>query len=490
MKAKILIVDDDADIVTVLEDRLQASGYTTVIARDGQQALDQIEHEAPNLILLDLDLPKLTGIEVLKRLSQIKHVEDLPVIVMTAHGSVNAAVEAMKEGAYDFLTKPLDKDHLLIVIRKALERDSLKRQVAYLRSEVDGRYASIVGASETVRAVIEAAQRAARSDAGVLLLGESGTGKELFARSIHQWSHRHAMPLIVINCVALTETLLENELFGHERGAFTGADRLQKGKLEMADAGTVFLDEIGDMSLPLQAKLLRVLQDREFQRVGGTRTVSVNIRIIAATNKDLRQAVKAGQFREDLYFRLNVIRLSIPPLRERLEDIPLLVHHYLDLYTVQHRTAAPELTAAAMDALVAKAELDLPQSIVQAEIDRLVQGAREDLKQRGVKDADKAPIPEDLFRPQAEQRVRMGLVVAELVRANSLSATMDQIKTHVEELAASYEKPEEVVRWYFGDNRRLSEVEAVVIENNVTDHIFKQAKVTDKSLPFDELMGQ
>ena len=279
MKAKILIVDDDADIVTVLEDRLQASGYTTVIARDGQQALDQIEHEAPNLILLDLDLPKLTGIEVLKRLSQIKHVEDLPVIVMTAHGSVNAAVEAMKEGAYDFLTKPLDKDHLLIVIRKALERDSLKRQVAYLRSEVDGRYASIVGASETVRAVIEAAQRAARSDAGVLLLGESGTGKELFARSIHQWSHRHAMPLIVINCVALTETLLENELFGHERGAFTGADRLQKGKLEMADGGTVFLDEIGDMSLPLQAKLLRVLQDREFQRVGGTRTVSVNIRI-------------------------------------------------------------------------------------------------------------------------------------------------------------------------------------------------------------------
>ncbi len=182
MKAKILIVDDDADIVTVLEDRLQATGYTTVIARDGQQALEQIEHEAPNLILLDLDLPRLTGIEVLKRLSQIKHVEDLPVIVMTAHGSVNAAVEAMKEGAYDFLTKPLDKDHLLIVIRKALERDSLKRQVAYLRSEVDGRYASIVGASASVRSVVEAAQRAARSDAGVLLLGESGTGKELFAR--------------------------------------------------------------------------------------------------------------------------------------------------------------------------------------------------------------------------------------------------------------------------------------------------------------------
>ena len=209
MKAKILIVDDDADIVTVLEDRLQASGYTTVIARDGQQALDQIEHEAPNLILLDLDLPKLTGIEVLKRLSQIKHVEDLPVIVMTAHGSVNAAVEAMKEGSYDFLTKPLDKDHLLIVIRKALERDSLKRQVAYLRSEVDGRYASIVGASETVRAVIEAAQRAARSDAGVLLLGESGTGKELFARAIHAASPRHTGPFVALNCAGIPEQLLE-----------------------------------------------------------------------------------------------------------------------------------------------------------------------------------------------------------------------------------------------------------------------------------------
>lgn len=351
MKAKILIVDDDPDIVTVLEDRLQASGYHPLIARDGQQALDQIEQDAPHLVLLDLDMPKLTGIEVLKRLSQVKQVEDLPVIVMTAHGSVNAAVEAMKEGAYDFLTKPLDKDHLLIVIRKALERDSLKRQVAYLRSEVDGRYANIIGQSTSVRSVVEAAQRAARSDASVLLLGESGTGKELFARSIHQWSHRHAMPLVVINCVALTETLLENELFGHERGAFTGADRQQKGKLEMADGGTVFLDEIGDMPLPLQAKLLRVLQDREFQRVGGTKTVSINIRIIAATNKDLRQAVKTGQFREDLYFRLNVITLTLPPLRERRSDIPALAQFFLERHAREAKRPAIALSPTSMDAL-------------------------------------------------------------------------------------------------------------------------------------------
>ncbi|ALA60130.1 sigma-54-dependent transcriptional regulator [Nitrospira moscoviensis] len=351
MEAKILIVDDNADIVTMLEDRLRASGYRTVVARDGQQALEQVELESPHLVLLDLDLPKLSGLDVLNRLGQMRQAEHLPVIVMTAYGSVDAAVAAMKEGAYDFLTKPLDKDHLCIVIRKALERTSLLRHVDCLRSEVAGRYAAIVGGSAAIKTVIESAQRAAKSDAGVLLLGESGTGKELFARSIHGWSQRRAMPLIVINCVALTETLLENELFGHERGAFTGADRQHKGKLEMADGGTVFLDEIGDMSLPLQAKLLRVLQDREFHRVGGTKTVSVNIRVIAATNKDLRQAVKAGQFREDLYFRLNIITLTLPPLRERAGDIVPLAQFFLDRHSKDAKRPGMALSAAALDAL-------------------------------------------------------------------------------------------------------------------------------------------
>ena len=351
MNAKILIVDDDPDIVLMLEDRLQATGYETVAALEGQQALDLIVQESPHLVLLDLTLPKLSGLDVLKRLAQMKPSDSPPVIVMTAHASIQAAVEAMKEGAYDFLTKPLDNDHLLIVIRKALERDTLRRQVAYLRSEVDGRYANIVGNSPLVRSVVEAAQRAAKSDAGVLLLGESGTGKELFARSIHQWSPRSTMPLIVINCVALTETLLENELFGHERGAFTGADRQQKGKLEMADGGTVFLDEIGDMPLTLQAKLLRVLQDREFQRVGGSKTVSVNIRIISATNRDLRQAVKAGQFREDLYFRLNVVTLTLPPLRERQGDVPALAQFFLERHTRDAKRPGMALSAAAVEAL-------------------------------------------------------------------------------------------------------------------------------------------
>ena len=351
MKAKILIVDDDPDIVTMLEDRLQASGYGTMIARDGVEALERIEQETPHLILLDLDMPRLTGLEVLKRLPKIKLTEELPVVVMTAHASIDAAVEAMKTGAYDFLTKPLDKDHLLLVIGKALERDSLKRQVACLKSEVDSRYASIIGTSAKIRSVMESAQRAAKSDASVLLLGESGTGKELFARSIHQWSPRQAMPLVVINCVALTETLLENELFGHERGAFTGADRLQKGKLEMADGGTIFLDEIGDMSLPLQAKLLRVLQDKEFHRVGGTRLVSINVRVIAATNKDLRLAVKTGEFREDLFFRLNVISLTLPPLRERTEDLPALAKFFLNRHAKDAKRPGMLFSPAAMEAM-------------------------------------------------------------------------------------------------------------------------------------------
>jgi DNA-binding NtrC family response regulator len=351
LKGKILIVDDDQDIVTMLQDRLEASGYRTVTASDGQRGLELVEQESPNLLLLDLALPRLNGMDVLKRLAQSRNMDDLPVIVMTAAGTIPVAVEAMRQGAYDFLLKPLDKDHLLMVIQKALERDSLKRQVAVLKSDIQNRYATIVGASGKIQTVIESAQRAAKSDAGVLLLGESGTGKELFARSIHQWSPRQSMPMVVINCVALTESLLENELFGHERGAFTGADRLQKGKLEMADGGTVFLDEIGDMSLPLQAKLLRVLQDREFHRVGGTRPVAVSIRFIAATNKDLKQAVKNGQFREDLFFRLNVVSLTLPPLRERVEDIEPLANFFLERHTREQKRPGMTLSPVSLASL-------------------------------------------------------------------------------------------------------------------------------------------
>lgn len=355
MNAKLLVVDDDPDIRTVLKDRLESLGYEALTASDGSQALDVIERETPSLMLLDLEMPKLNGLELLRRLSQGKQRGrdgfDVPVIVMTAHGTIKKAVEAMKEGAFDFLTKPIELDHLIITVRKALERESLKRQVEVLRSEVETKYGTIIGTSPKTQAMIELAQRAANSDASVLLLGESGTGKELFARSIHQWSPRRQASFVVINCVALTESLLENELFGHEKGSFTGADRMEKGKLEMADGGTVFLDEIGDMPLSLQAKLLRVLQDHEFTRVGGTRLVHVNIRVIAATNKDLRQAVKAGSFREDLFFRLNVVTLTLPPLRDRPEDIPQLAEFFLKRHAADAKRPNMKLTAEAMAVL-------------------------------------------------------------------------------------------------------------------------------------------
>jgi DNA-binding NtrC family response regulator len=353
MKAKILVVDDDPDIVTMLCDRLEALGYQTVSAPDGQKALDLVEQETPRLMLLDLEMPRGTGLDVLKRLAPLRKTGyDLPVIVMTAHGTIHAAVEAMKQGAYDFLTKPFDADYLKIVIEKALERESLTRQVASLQDDVASRYAHIVAKTGSMTSIIGLAQRAANSDASMLLLGESGTGKELFARSVHQWSPRRGMPFVVINCVALTESLLENELFGHEKGAFTGADRMQKGKIEMADGGTVFLDEIGDMPMNLQASLLRVLQDHEFHRVGGTRMVKVNIRVIAATNKDLKQAVAAGKFREDLYFRLNVVTLTLPPLRERPDDIPALAEFFLKRFAAETKKPGLQLSPAALKALL------------------------------------------------------------------------------------------------------------------------------------------
>ncbi|MCA9497983.1 MAG: sigma-54-dependent Fis family transcriptional regulator [Nitrospira sp.] len=344
MKKKILIVDDHPDIVLMLTDRLEALGYDTIAAGNGQEALEKYEQDFPHLMLLDLEMPQMAGMEVLSQLAKIGvkkngEVESqafsggeclpLPVVVMTAHGTISKAVEAMKAGAYDFLTKPIELDHLALVLKKVLTREALGRQVAALRMEVESRYSQIIGTSAQVHSMVELATRAAETDATVLLLGESGTGKELFARSIHQWSDRRDMPFSIINCVALTETLLENELFGHEKGAFTGADSFQKGKIEAADGGTVFLDEIGDMPLGLQAKLLRVLQDHEFPRVGGTRLVRVNIRVIAATNKDLKRAVKERTFREDLYFRLNVVNLLLPPLRDRPEDIIPLAEHFL-----------------------------------------------------------------------------------------------------------------------------------------------------------------
>ena len=333
--ARVLIVDDDAPARRLLQVRLRALGCEVALAADGEQALAEIKKHEPALMLLDLQMPKMGGIEVLRYLRSVGTA--FPVVVITAHGSIESAVAAMKEGAYDFITKPLDANHFDIVVRKALESEALKRSWELLAAETDNRHRLIVGRSKTMADAVDMARKAAASNATVLLLGESGTGKEIFARAIHNWSERRSQPFVAINCVGLSKELLESELFGHEKGAFTGADQLKKGKMELANGGTVFLDEIGDMSAELQTKLLRFLQEREFDRVGGRDPIRVDVRIVAATNRDLESAVKDGRFREDLYHRLNVIAITVPPLRERAEDIGALAEHFLRRFAAESK---------------------------------------------------------------------------------------------------------------------------------------------------------
>jgi DNA-binding NtrC family response regulator len=348
VKEKILVVDDDPDIRSILQDRLESLGYQVISAPDGQEALAKIAKEEPDLVFLDLQMPQMPGLQVLKNLHDHP---DLPVIVITAFGSIENAVAAMRQGAFDFITKPFAPDHLDIVTRKALERRALVQENRYLQSEVNASYPDILGESPTLKEAVETARKVAKTTSTILLLGESGTGKEVFARAIHRWSQRAKKPFVVVNCVALRDELCESELFGHEKGAFTGAHQMKRGKLEVANGGTVFLDEIGDIKPELQAKLLRVLQEREFERVGGTQRIHVDIRVIAATNRDLLKAVRENQFREDLFFRLNVVSISLPPLRERREDIPTLVHYYVERFSGIARKETMKISAKAMEML-------------------------------------------------------------------------------------------------------------------------------------------
>ncbi|NWF71550.1 MAG: sigma-54-dependent Fis family transcriptional regulator [Nitrospirae bacterium] len=341
MRAKILIVDDDRDILLGLENRIAWMGHEHVTADNGKDALRLIEQGDFDLVLLDLELPGLSGLEILEHVRGASHSErhteagsgtthSTPlIIILTAFGTIERAVHAMQLGAYDFITKPFSADHLTVVVNKALATVALHRQVDALLQEGDDRYGHIVGANPKMAAQLKVAKQAAPSDVTVLLLGETGTGKEVVARAIHRWSPRRTKPFVAVNCVALPENLLENELFGHEKGSFTGAVKREPGKIEVAEGGTVFLDEIGDMPLTLQSRLLRVLQDQSFYRVGGTQPVLTNVRFIAATNKDIRRAIQQGTFREDLYYRLAVITVTLPPLRERMDDIPALAQHIL-----------------------------------------------------------------------------------------------------------------------------------------------------------------
>jgi DNA-binding NtrC family response regulator len=323
----IVVVDDDPDIRELLSDRLESLGFRVLRAQNGNEGLELIDKQNPQLMLLDIEMPDMNGLEVLREIR--KSGRDLTVVMITAYGTIERAVEAMKEGAYDFIPKPFEPDHVALIVAKALERETLKRGIEILSEQIDDRHRMIVGQSVQINRAVETAKKAAASRSTVLLLGESGTGKEIFARAIHNWSDRKDKPFVAINCVGLSKELLESELFGHEKGSFTGALQLKKGKMELAHGGTVFLDEVGDVLTELQTKLLRFLQEREFERVGGNKPISVDVRIIAATNRDLNNAVQQGKFREDLYYRLNVVPLILPPLRDRKEDILGLADYFL-----------------------------------------------------------------------------------------------------------------------------------------------------------------
>jgi DNA-binding NtrC family response regulator len=348
---RVLIVDDDPASRRLLEVRLRPLECDVATASNGEQALTAIRKDIPDLVLLDLQMPKMGGLEVLGALH--KEAINVPVIVITAHGSIDTAVEAMREGAYDFITKPLDAAHFDIVVRKLLEREGLKRELELFSEDAAKRYRLVFGKSYKMSEAVETAKKAAASKATVLLLGESGTGKEIFARAIHNWSERRNQSFVAINCVGLSRELLESELFGHEKGSFTGADQLKKGKMELANGGTVFLDEVGDISQELQTKLLRFLQEREFDRIGGVKPIHVDVRIVAATNRDLDLAVKEGRFREDLYHRLNVVAIMLPPLRERREDIATLARHFLQRFAREVKKNLSEISAGALDKLSA-----------------------------------------------------------------------------------------------------------------------------------------
>lgn len=347
---KILVVDDDPDILDLITDRLSAKGFSVIQANNGADALNVIRKEEPTIVFLDLQMPKVSGLDVLKTIKT----EGLnaTVVVISAFGTLENAVEAMKEGAYDFIVKPFEPSHIEVVINKVLEREGLKRDREYLSLELGERYRFVTGSDAKMTEIIEMAKRVADSKATVLLSGESGTGKEVIARALHQWSSRAKGPFIPINCVALSEGLLESELFGHEKGAFTGAIAQKKGKLELADGGTLFLDEIGDISPSLQAKLLRVLQDHEFERVGGTKFIRVDIRVIAATNRDLQKAISEGKFREDLFYRLNVVNLKMPPLRERIDDLPVLAEYFVNRFGKEMKKEVRKLSEEAMNILI------------------------------------------------------------------------------------------------------------------------------------------
>jgi len=348
----ILIVEDKDTMAKMLQETMETVGYQPLIARDGTEGIRKIRENKIDLVLTDLKLPKKDGMEVLRAAKEENPM--LPVIMMTAFGTVDIAVQAIKEGAFDFITKPFDTDHLLHLIKKAMETQRLVTENILLRDEVSSMRGipTIIGKSEKILEAEKKIQKVAPTKATAFILGESGTGKELFARAIHCLSPRKDLPFVPINCAAIPRELLESELFGHEKGAFTGAEAKKIGKFELADKGTIFLDEIGEMDISLQSKILRVIQESEIERLGGLKPIQVDVRIIAATNKEIDIAVAEGRFREDLYYRLNVFPIRVPSLRERVEDIPLLVDFFIKKYCAEIKSGTKKVSQEVLNMLM------------------------------------------------------------------------------------------------------------------------------------------
>jgi two-component system, NtrC family, nitrogen regulation response regulator NtrX len=346
--ARILIIDDEAAIRDALRMILEYQGYGVMVAATGDEGVALVEREAPDLVFLDIKMPGMDGLEVLQRIAHLTEVT--PVVVMSGHGTISTAVEATRLGAFDFIEKPLESERVLVLVRNAVDSRRLRTENRTLRKDQEKRH-QIVGDSPGLATVRSALHKAAPTNATVLIWGESGVGKELVARAVHRESLRRDGPFVQVNCAAIPDDLIESELFGHEKGSFTGATDRQIGKFEQADKGTIFLDEIGDMSLKTQAKVLRVLQEGELERLGSNRLLKVDVRVIAATNKDLEQEIGKGAFREDLFYRLNVVPIWVPPLRERREDIPVLVRHFADVFSRENNFRRKTFTAAAMERL-------------------------------------------------------------------------------------------------------------------------------------------
>jgi two-component system, NtrC family, nitrogen regulation response regulator NtrX len=348
MKSRILVIDDEAAIRDSLKMILEYEGYEVLTAPTGEDGIAQAEREAPDLVFLDVKMPGMDGLEVLQRLRHL--VEVTPVVVISGHGTVSTAVEATKLGAFDFIEKPLERERVLVTVRNAIDSRRLRTENRSFKRDAEKRY-QIIGESPLLARVREAIGKAAPTNATVLIWGESGVGKELVARAIHRESLRRDGPFVQVNCAAIPDELIESELFGHEKGSFTGATDRQIGKFEQADKGTIFLDEIGDMSLKTQAKVLRVLQEQELERLGSNRIIKVDVRVIAATNKNLEEEILRGTFREDLFYRLNVIPIHVPPLRDRKDDLASLVRHFADLFSRENNFRRKTFTATAMDRL-------------------------------------------------------------------------------------------------------------------------------------------